>query len=593
MSDRRPVKIASFSGAMGDKFSAFEEALHVDGVDVAIGDSMAEITMSMVASGFAAGPEGLRKFYSELFVRQLFPHLEFIAERGIKVVTNAGIFNPAGLAETIGKEVANRGLQLRVAYVTGDDLTDEVARLVTDGQLTNMDTGAAMTLPPDEVLVATAYLGGWGIKTALDEGADIVITGRVADASLVTGAAAWWHRWNRNELNKIAGATAAAHVIECGAQATGGNFSGFSTIEHRVLPGFPIAEVDADGSFVITKRDGDAGAVTVDTVTAQLLYEIQGPLYLNSDVTWHTDSVRLTQEGPNRVRATDIKGSAPSTTTKVGVHHQRGYRGSLWLYPTGLEIPEKIAVLKAQAERARQDHPVDELHFFVCGRPVDDPKDQWQATVPVQVAVAAEEQKTVAGFLNQLASYGLGSIPGFYVDLTQAYTMTGLPRIDYWPGLVRQDSLHERVHLDDGRVLDVAPPPGMQPFQGQPETTSTATDPGSFGPTARVPFGNVVYARVGDKGSNANMGVWVRNKPALQWLTAFLTADKLRELLGCPEDVTIERYEQPLLHGLSFVLRDYFQPSGSANLALDQIGKSLGEFLRARHVEVPLSVLES
>jgi acyclic terpene utilization AtuA family protein len=587
----RPVRIANFSGAMGDKFAAFEEAVRGEPVDVVVGDSMAEITMSMVIAGFRGDRAARRGFYSTFFLRQLRPQLAALAEKKIKVVTNAGIYDPAGLADAIRREVTDLGLDLAVAYVTGDDLTDAAKGLLADGQLTHLDTGAALEVDPADLLAVNAYLGGWGIKTALDEGADIVITGRVADASLVTGPAAWWHGWGCDELDKIAGATAAAHVIECGPQATGGNFAGFTTIADNTVPGFPIAEVAEDGSFVITKRAADGGAVTVDTVTAQLMYEIQGPRYLNPDVTWHTDSIELAQIGPDRVRVTGARGSAAPETTKVGINFQRGYRGAIWLFPTGLDVPAKIEVLEAQAERARRDHPVQELHFFVCGRPVSDPRDQWQATVPVQVAVAAPAQETVSGFLAQFTSYGLGSIPGFYIDLTQMYSMGGQPRIDYWPGLVGQADLRHQVHLPDGRVLDIAPPPSTAPFTGQPPTGATIADPASFGPTRTVPFGQIGYARAGDKGADANLGVWARDAAAWPWLASFLTSDRLRELLACPEGMAIERYELPRLRGISFVLRGYFPPSGSANLALDQIGKSLGEFLRARHVEVPTALL--
>ncbi len=365
---RRPVRIASFSGAMGDRFSAFAEAVNGEPVDVVIGDSMAEITMSMVTAGFRAQPEAQHRFYSQYFLRQLRPQLSVLTERGIKVVTNAGIYNPAGLADAIRDDIAERGLDLTVAHVTGDDLRARAAELLADGQLSHLDTGAALTRDPAELLAVHAYLGGWGIKSALDAGADIVVTGRVADASLVTGAAAWWHNWTRDELDKIAGATAAGHVIECGPQASGGNFTGFTEIPANLLPGFPIAEVADDGTFVITKRAEDGGAVTVDTVIAQLMYEIQGTRYLNPDVTWHTDTVTVAQDGPDRVRVTGATGSPPSLTTKVGINVQNGYRGAVWLYPTGLRIDEKVAVLRAQAERAAEDHKLDELRFTVCGR---------------------------------------------------------------------------------------------------------------------------------------------------------------------------------------------------------------------------------
>jgi hypothetical protein len=589
----RPVRIANFSGAMGDRFSAFAEAVTGEPVDVVIGDSMAEITMSMVVAGFRAHPEAQHRFYSEFFLRQLRPQLGVLAERGIKVVTNAGVYHPAGLADAIRAEIAERGLDLTVAHVTGDDLRDRAAELLADGQLSHLDTGAPLTRDPAELLAVHAYLGGWGIKSALDAGADVVVTGRVADASLVTGPAAWWHGWSRDDLDRIAGATAAAHVIECGPQATGGNFAGFTEIADNVLPGFPIAEVDQDGSFVVTKRATDGGAVTTDTVIAQLLYEIQGPRYLNPDVVWHTDSVTVTQDGPDRVRVTGAQGSPPPPTTKVGINVADGYRGAVWIYPTGLRIDEKVAVLRAQARRAAEDHKVDELLFTVCGREVADPADQWEATVPVRIAVAAREAETVSGFLGQFTSYGLGSVPGWYVDMSQMYTMDAArPRIDYWPGRVRQADVRHTVHLPDGGALAIPPPPTTAEFPGQPESPAQAS-PVDFGPTRRMPLGEVAFARAGDKGAHADLGVWVRDDAAYRWLTAYLTATELGRLLGVPDHVTVDRHALPNLRGLSFVLTGYLAPSGSANLSLDQIGKSLGEFLRARHVDVPVALLSA
>ncbi|MBT2385293.1 acyclic terpene utilization AtuA family protein [Streptomyces sp. ISL-11] len=591
MATQRPVRIANFSGAMGDRFDAFEQAIHGEPVDVVFGDYMTEAFDSMLIAAFLSRSQNWENFYAELFMQQLLPQLEAVARKGIKVVTNAGVFNPRGMARAIRAAVAQRGLGLKVAYITGDDLREEAAGLLARGQLVNMDTGAPLACHARGLLALNAYLGGWGIKAALDEGADIVITGRVADASLVTGPAAWWHGWRRIDLDKIAGAMAAGHVLECGPQATGGNFSGFTRIEDNILPGFPIAEIAQDGSSVITKQAAQGGAVTVDTVTAQLLYEIQGPLYLNADVTWHTNSVSLTQEGPDRVRITGARGSAPSTTTKVNIDFQDGYRSAVWIFPTGLQIEEKVAILKAQASRAARDHQIDALKVFVCGQPVEDPRDQWQATVPVQIVVAAPSKETVSQFIAQLTSYWLGSFPGFYTEITRVYTDAPQPRIDYRAALVRQDALKHQVHLPDGRVLHIAPPPGAQPFTGQPAVPATPpAEPGAFGPTVHRPLGEVAYARVGDKGAHANLGVWVSDPTAYPWLASYLTVAELRRLLGI-EGVDVERYEQPLLHGISFVLKGYFSPSGSANLDLDQIGKSLGEFLRARHVDIPASLL--
>jgi hypothetical protein len=591
MPARRPIRIASFSGGMGDKFAAFREAVHGDPVDVLVGDSMTEFVESMVVSRFFDEPEKHRRFFSPLFPQQLLPELETLAAKELKVVTNAGVHDPLALAEDIRRAVAERGLRLRVACVTGDNLREEADRLLADGRLVHAETGLPFTKSAREVLAADAYLGGWGVKTALDEGADIVVTGRVADASLISGAAAWWHGWAREDLDRLAGAVAAGHVIECGAQATGGNFSGFTTVPDDVLPGFPIAEVAGNGDCVITKRAAEGGAVTVDTVTAQLCYEIQGPRYLNPDVTWHTDSVTVAPDGPDRVRITGAKGSAPSETTRVGVHHQLGYRGSMWYFLTGLQIAEKAAVLTRQAEIAARDNQV-ELRVFPCGRPADDPADQWQATVPVRVNVAGGSAKSVEDFLAQLNSYWLNSVPGLYLDLSRMLTNAPEPRIDYWPGLVRQDGLRHRVHLDGGRVLEIPPPPGTAPFGGQPSGAGPAApDPASYGPTARRPLGELVHARVGDKAGNANLGVWVTEDAAYPWLVSFLTTGCLAALLAVPPEVTIERHALPNLRALLFVLRGQLAPSSSSGLSLDQLGKGLGEFLRARHADIPLALL--
>jgi hypothetical protein len=558
-------------------------------VDVVIGDYMAEITMSAVAARPPGGGRGPREFYAGSFRKQVRPLLATIAEKKIKVVTNAGVFNPSGLAAALRADIADRGLDLVVAYVTGDDITDRVADLARGGQLAHLDTGAPLPAEHGEIAAATAYLGGWGIAAALGAGADIVVTGRVADASLVAGPAAWWHGWARDDWDRIAGAVIAAHIIECGPQAAGGNFSGFTTIPDNTMLAFPIAEVADDGSSVITKRAADGGAITVDTVTAQLVYEIQGPRYLNPDVVLHVDNVRLTQEGPDRVKVAGASGGPPPETTKAGVHRPCGYRGATWVFPTGLDIDAKIGLLRAQAAAAAEGLELDEFRVTPCGRPADDPADQYEATVAVRVAASSPVRGQVREFLSRFNSQVLGSIPGFYVDITTPPSAEER-RVDYWPGLVRQEDLAHEVVLADGQRIAV-PAPKTEPFSGQPAAPPSGTVPDEGRDTRRVPLGEVAYARTGDKGGNASLGVWTPadRADAYPWLAGYLTAGRLRELLGLSSDVAIERYEMPLLHGVSFVLRGYFGTSGSANLDLDQVGKSLGEFLRARHVDAPVA----
>ena len=592
----RPIRIANFSGTLGDRFTALEEAVTGEPVDVVIGDYMAEITMSAVASRWQGHGQGTREFFAGSFLRQVRPLLPAIAGRKVKVVTNAGVFNPGGLAAALRAEIAKRGLALAVAHVAGDDITDRVAELARGGQLARLDTGEPFPGSPGEIAVASAYLGGWGIAAALESGADIVITGRVADASLVLGPAAWWHGWGHDDWDRIAGAVIAAHIIECGPQATGGNFSGFTAVPGNTVLGFPIAEVAGDGSSVITKRAADGGTVTVDTVTAQLMYEISGPRYLNPDVVAHVDTLRLTQDGPDRVLITGAQGDPPPETTKAGLHLPLGYRGATWVFPTGLDIDAKIALLRAQADEAAQGLDLDEVRVTACGRPAQDPADQYEATVAVQVAASSRHPGQVRELLSRFSSHALGSIPGFYIDLASPPSPE-VRRVDYWPGLVRQDDLAHEVVLADGQRIPV-PPPKTAPFSGQP-VVPASDGRVSGGPlaasqeTRRVPLGTVAYARTGDKGGDASLGVWTPapHARAYPWLVSYLTAERLRDLLNLTDAVAVERFEMPNLHGISFVLRGFFGTSGSANLALDQVGKSLGEFLRARHVDIPVALL--
>ena len=594
----RPVRIANFSAYLGDRYEALAQAITGEpAADVVIGDFMAEITMSMVAAGFAAHPSALQQFYAPSLLPQLRPVLGEIAARGTKVVANAGIFDPAGLAAAIQTALAEDGIALRVAHVRGDDLLPELAELVADGELAHLDTGKPLTDHPTGFVAANAYLGGWGIAEALRGGADIVITGRVADASLVTGPAAWWHGWMPNDLDRIAGAVAAAHIIECGPQATGGNFSGFATVADNTVTGFPLAEVADDGSSVITKRAGEGGQVTIDTVTAQLLYEVQGPRYLNPDVVLHVDALRLRQLGPDRVEVSGAVGSPAPTTAKVALHRYDGFRAVFWVYPTGTDtMDDLLELLHRQADEAARDLDLDTRDFCVLGQPKPDPRTQYEATVAVRVAVAGPTEAAVLQFLHRFGGMGLGGIPGFYIDFIASGVggQRAQPRVAFWPGLVDQRRIRHEVVFDDGTVHAIRPP-STAPFAGQPVTGFPAPS-GDLGPAVAAPLGRLVYTRAGDKGGSADLGVWlpqtVTDRPrAYAWLSDFLTPERLAKLLGTGPDVAITRFAVPHLFGISFVLENYFGESGSASIGLDQIGKAIGEFLRTRRVPIPAVLL--
>ena len=584
---RRPLRIANFSGALGDWVGAFAAAVQGEPVDVLSGDYLAEITVAHIAGGYCAADdkEGLARHYIGLFLEQLTPELETLARRGMKVVTNAGAFNPAGLAAAARAAIAARGLSLRVACVSGDDLFARLPELLEKSGLENMDTRQPLAPLLERTVAANAYLGGWGIATALAQGADIVICGRVSDASLVTGAAAWWHGWQRDDWDRLAGAVAAGHLIECGAQVAGGNFSGFAQFATPSRIGFPIAEIAADGSFVVTKRAAEGGTITVDTVTAQLLYEIQGPDYLNPDVVLHVDSAELTQAGPDRVRVSGVTGSPAPETTKLGCLYTNGWRGVLYAFATGAQMDAKIAWFERQMRSIAEELALEEYHFDPLGKPVEHPATQAQATIAIRIAAMAADPGELVKLRQGLTSFGLGGMPGFHAEAGPPFAR----RVDFWPTLVRQTEIHQQVVLDGGRTIEVPPPPTAA-FHPRRRAAPQPTPRVLSGRTSRVPLGELIHARAGDKGGNSNLGVWARRPEAWDWIRATLTPQKVATLLGLRKDVGVERHELGNLNGLLFVLRGYFGASAAGCALLDNLGKGVGEFLRTQFVDVPLEL---
>ncbi|WP_181784775.1 acyclic terpene utilization AtuA family protein, partial [Pseudonocardia pini] len=423
--NERSVRIGNFSGYLGDRFTAIDEALAGDPVDVLMGDYLAEVTLAALAAD--------RRGYVAYVLKQLRPHLATLAERGTKVVTNAGGFDPAGLAAALRAEIAEAGVELVVAHVEGDNVLDRLGEFHREGHaMEHLDTGAPLKDWGVEPIAANSYLGGFGIAEALRAGADIVVTGRVTDASLTAGPAAWWHGWTPDDVGPLAGAITAGHIIECGAHATGGNFSGFLAVPGMEKCGFPIAEVAADGSSVITKHARDGGMVTVDTVTAQLVYEIQGPRYLNPDATVHLDTVQLTQVGPDRVAIGPVVGSPPPPTAKVAVFARIGWQISQMLFCTSPHVDEKVALLRRQL-RAQLEGQVDQLDVTALGTAAEDPQSQWEATVPIRVMATATAKEALKGFPAAVGSLYLQGFPGFHHDGGAQPVREPWPRIDYWP----------------------------------------------------------------------------------------------------------------------------------------------------------------
>jgi Acyclic terpene utilisation family protein AtuA len=570
--------------------SALAEMVLGGPVDVVTGDYLAEVTMLVLARTRLRRPGG---GYAGTFLRQLEPVAAEVAERGIKIVVNAGGLDPGGLALATREMLDRLGLDLKVAHVEGDDLSDLVPGFAAEGQqLANADSGAPFSTWDHDVLTANAYLGGFGIKAALDAGADIVVTGRVADASLVSGVAAWWWGWSPADLDQLAGAVAAGHIIECGTQATGGNFSGFLGIDDLTHPGFPIAEVDGDGSSEITKHDHTGGAVTVDTITAQLLYEVGSPEYLNPDVVVHLDTITLDQTGPDKVAVTGAKGTPPPPTTKVAITGVGIWRNNTTVVLTGLDIDAKASLFERSVRDRLEGSPgIDDLRFTRIGLATEDPHDQMSGSCLLQIAVDGAESECGRPFSSFIVELALSNFPGIYLTDVPG---NGSPAGAYWPGLVDQALVAHQVVFDDGSVKSIAPPPrtevapSRQPTEPDPSPQGTT----SFGPELDAPLGLVVNARSGDKGGNANLGLWVGTSEAWGWLSETMTVDCLRTLAPEIAGLRIDRFELPNLSAINFVIHGLLDGGATEARRFDKQAKALGEWIRARYLKVPANLLD-
>jgi len=555
-----PLRIANASGFYGDRASAMYEQLAGGDIDVLTGDYLAELTMLILGRDRLKDPS---LGYAKTFLRQLESTLGIALDKGVKIVANAGGLNPGGLAAAVRMLADDLDLDVAVAHVEGDDLRERAAELGLG-----------------EPLAANAYLGAWGIAECLTAGADIVVTGRVTDASLVVGPAAAHFGWSPTSYDELAGAVVAGHVIECGAQATGGNYAFFTELADLAKSlGFPIAEVHADGSSVITKHPGTGGAVSIGTVTAQLLYEIGDARYAGPDVTTRFDTIELAEDGPDRVRISGVRGEPPPPTLKVGLNTLGGFRNEVTFVLTGLDIEAKADLLKAQLAEldatwtlARTDHP--------------DADVQEEAAALLHCVVRGTDPKALGrAFSGAAIELALASYPGFHVTAPPGDASPyGVFRAAYVPAA---EVPHVAVHPDGTRV-DIAPAAETRELEPVPEP---AVDAAASAPTSRLPLGRIAGARSGDKGGSANVGVWVRDDEAYRWLAGELTVDRFRELLPETAPLPVTRNALPNLRALNFVVDGILGDGVASNMRHDPQAKALGEWLRSRHVDIPESLV--
>ncbi|AKN70998.1 exopolyphosphatase [Streptomyces sp. PBH53] len=556
-----PLRIGNFSGFYGDRFDALREMLTGGEVDVLTGDYLAELTMLILGRDRLKDPSA---GYARTFLRQLEDCLGLARERGVRIVTNAGGLDPAGLAARI-RELADRlGVPVRVAHVEGDDLT----------------------AAHPGTLAAHAYLGGFGIAACLRAGADVVVTGRVTDAALVTGPAAARFGWRPADHDRLAGAVVAGHVLECGTQATGGNYAFFGEGDVR-RPGFPLAEIHADGSSVITKHPGTGGFVDVGTVTAQLLYETGGARYAGPDVTARLDTVRLSQDGPDRVRIEGVRGEAPPPTLKTGLNRLGGFRNEVVFVLTGLDIEAKAALVREQLSDALAKAPPREVRWELVRTDRADADTEETASALLRLVVRDPDQQVVGRALSGAAvELALASYPGFHVLSPPG---KGAPYGVFEDVYVPHGAVDHVAVLHDGRRVPVPPPQTTRPLDAVPSPPLPAPLPP--GPTRRAPLGLVVGARSGDKGGNANVGLWARTDDAWRWLAHTVTTDTFRQLLPETRELPVTRHPLPNLRALNFVVEGILGDGVAAQARFDPQAKALGEWLRSRHLDIPETLL--
>ncbi|KAJ9602061.1 hypothetical protein H2200_013421 [Cladophialophora chaetospira] len=612
----RPCRIANCSGARGDPGYQMRRQAILGPVDFITGDYLAEMNLAENAEGMKAG---VHDGWEPTAWDGLEQTLDAIKEKGIRIIINGGALNPQGLAQKAQRFVNEKGLDLKIAYVYGDDLLEEVkSNLEKTGKLPQhldaendkvslaQNATDLLDTKGKPVVSANAYLGARAIVKGLELGADVIICGRVADASPVIGAAWYWHKWSDTDYDRLAGALIAGHLIECSAYVTGSNFAGFDEypLETFVDLSYGIAEIADDGTSVITKHDGTNGLVNEDNVKCQFLYELQGSTYLNSDVSADTSGIKIEQVGKNRVRLSNIRGHPPPPTTKLAVFYHGGYEAQMLVNATGYATAEKWQLFELQMRHVlKQKGLIDDfqlLDFQILGTAEANPRSQFASTTYCRLFVQADTEAAIYGLLKGWSEIGMMHFSGFHLSLDRR---TAPPRsyLAFYPAIVDQNDLNEGAALlttdgEDARRVDAGHPPQYQKLSPRENyETASPVDLSSFGPTRKARLGDVALARSGDKGANINFGIFARHSHHYPWLQSFLTRQRLQELIGpedWKEDFFIERMEFSNILAVHFVIYGPLGRGVSSCRLLDALGKGFADYIRDKVVDVPVSFLE-
>ena len=583
------IKIANCSGFYGDKLSAAKELVDGGPIDVLTGDYLAELTMTILYSQKLQ--RGEDKGYVGTFLKQIKEIAKTCNEKNIKIVTNAGGLNPKSMASEIEKILIDQSIEMKVAYIDGDDLLPKMDSLMDEGEkFMNIDKNISLKDSGYNPLTSNIYLGAWGIKEALDHGADIVVCPRVTDAAVVIGPAAWKFNWKRNDYDALAGALAAGHIIECGCQATGGNYSFFKEVPSFDNVGYPIAEIFEDGSFNITKHPNTGGLVSKGTVTAQLLYEISSPAYINPDVISHFDTLKIEEIAKDKVHISGCRGSSPPKDHKVCINLAGGFRNGMEIILTGIDIEDKAKVFTdALFNSVGGQDQFEEVSIQLHRTDKENPITNEEAMASLVISVKSSNPDLVGRlFSAKIIELALANIPGFFA---QSGPKSSGPVIVYWPALIDSKHVKEKVHID-GKEIEVLPTSQLDfeeiYYQREPFKIEeiNVTD------QLEIFFGDLFGTRSGDKGGCANLGVWAKNKNTYSFLYNFLTVERIKELMPDLNKYKVERFELPNIYSLNFYIHDILQDGVSSNNRKDSQAKSLGEYLRAKKILAPKEIVE-